>query len=267
MCDHRVRHVEDAVIVETLEPRLLLSAALAAARAAAPAPLMEECPLAVLVPAVVEQESEGGGTNNVAADAQVLQFQSIFGDNGPGPLQAVIKGTADGMGGGGAVYNGSSMVFGAVAAPNVYDLGMTDTFAPGGDGVVTITAKADLDGADEYLTLAAEGVVLGDVFVNDGLSFAAVTAQVTIPAALLAALAADGIVELTVAPSAAVEREQSGYVMAELAYAGLGGGGTADCYAIDLQAGELLSLAADGAVSLELVDAEGTVLAEGDIAG
>ena len=272
MFNHRACNASDAwsgasvVLVEPLEPRLMLSAALAAPAAQA---LSEgaDSALAVFVEAVVEAESDGGGTNNAAADAQVLEFLPVFGDDAPGPLQAVVTGTADGWGGPAALYEDSSMVFGAVAAPNVYAMTMVDAFAPGTDGVVTITAKADLDAGDEFLTLTAEGVVLGDLFVNDGRNFEAVTAQVTIPAVQLAAMASDGLVELALVPSAAVEREQSGYLVAELAYAGAGGGGTADYYAVDLQAGDLLSLAADGAVSLELVDGDGTVLAAGDIGG
>ncbi len=267
MCSHRAHDVSDAAsalaLVEPLEPRLLLSAVLES-QALSQA---EDTSLPVLVPAVVEAESDGGGTNNVVADAEVLEFQHVLGEDGPGPLQAVVTGTADGWGGPAALYEDSAMVFGAVAAPNVYTLRMTDAIAPGGDGLVTITASADLDAMDEFLTLSAEGVVLGDVFVADGANFTAVSAQVTLPAAHLAAMAADGVVELTVTPSAAVEREQSGYLLVELTYAGGGGAGTADYYAMDLQAGEVVSLAADGAVNLQLVDGEGTVLAEGDVAG
>lgn len=102
-----------------------------------------------------------------------------------------MTGTADGTGGGGALYTDSAMIYGAVAAPNAYVVRMTDAVAPGDDGVLTITAKADLDGADEFLTISAEGVVLGDVFINGGANFTAVSTQVTLPAAHLAAMTAD----------------------------------------------------------------------------
>jgi len=265
MSTHRTRNVVTPCRCESLEARLLLSADLPAApgaellAAAAPS-------LAALVPADVEQESVGGPSNNELIDAQPLQFHGILGDD-IGPKQAVVTGTADGLGGGGDPYYDRSLMYGYISSAVVYDAEMINAIAVGSDGVLTITVKADLGGTEQFLTVEAEGVLLGDLFVDDGLSFTAVSAQVTIPQAQLAAMAADGTVEVTVTPSPAVARGERGYLSVELAYDGPGGEGTADYYSLELAAGESVSLSAAGDQSpnLQLVDADGVVLAEGDV--
>jgi len=269
MSIHQPRNAVTPCLCESLEARLLLSADLPAAFDAQIMADVSDASLAVFVPAEVEQESAGGSSNNDLVDAQPLEFYGIFGNDTFGPQQAVVTGTADGLGGGGESYFDSTMLFGLIAYPSVYPIDMINAITPGTNGVLTITAKADLGGTDRFLTLEAEGVVLGDVFVDVVESFSTVNAQVTIPQAQLAALAADGTVELTVTPSDAVAGGQSGYLIVELGYEGPASAGTADYYSMDLVAGESasLSVAGDGPLDLALVDAEGTVLAEGAVGG
>lgn len=251
---------------ESLELRLLLSAGASLEPLAA---IAQDMAMAVVTP-VPEAESTGGAANDDMAGAQALVFSYILPnvslDDGFGPQQAAVTGTADGVGGGESFYD-SILIFGYISYPNTYPVEFSGAIAPGGAGVLTITAKADLEGPDKFLSLDAEGIDLGDLFVVDGENMVTVSTDVVVSQDQLAALTADGVVSLTLTPSPAVAHVSLGYVKAELSYSGPGGGGTADYYSLELGAGESASVAVAGAdeLTLELVDIAGEVLAEGTV--
>ena len=265
--------IDDARL-EQLESRLLLSAGALAdtggLAAAAGLTQMTE-PAWDLIEPTPEAESQGGASNDQVAAAQPLSFvyllPKISPDDGVGPQHASVVGVADGLGGGGEEYSDWLMVFGAVSNPNVYTLDFTDAIAPGGAGVLRVSAAADLAGTERYLALEAEGIDLGQIFVDDGAYMSTVTAEVSLSQDQLAVLAADGTVTVTVTPSAAVATVSESWMDAELTYSGPGGAGTADFYSVDLAAGESLSIGLAGPTAsqleMQLVAADGTVLAEG----
>jgi len=252
--------------LEPLEPRVLLSAETliqAAPLSASPAP-----PAGTVVSPALEEESHGGASNDDPASAQELSFSYLLPwispDDGFGPRQAAVAGTADGAGGEG--YDQSKTLFAIIAYPNAFDLDFTEATTPGGDGVLTLSAYADLGGTGKYLTLEAEGIQLGELFVEDGLTRVKVTTEVALSREQLAALAADGVITFTLTPSPEVMNVGTSYVTMQLAYGG-GGAGTGDFYSFALGAGESASLAVTGeppgGIDLELYDAAGTLLAAG----
>ena len=103
--------------LEQLEPRLLLSAAMIHDSA-----ILGEGtePPAILVTADLEAESNGGPTNNDLASAQELTFANVLTKarkvDGTGPQQAVVIGTADGLGG--ETYENSWVVVFLEPAPS-----------------------------------------------------------------------------------------------------------------------------------------------------
>jgi hypothetical protein len=253
--------------LELLEPRFLLSAQV----------LGEPVGLAVayepvaLVQPAVEEELNGGPANNDVANAQALTFDYLLpvqdGESPFGPQQAAVLGTADGGGGPGyyCSYNFYGFLMNPDAVPSI-DLDLPDATAPGGDGVLAITALANLYGPSRYLTLEAEGIALGDVFVNDGQTGLYSETAISLTRDQLVQLAADGVITFTVTPSSAVAPGVIDVTL-ELSYPG-GGGGTPDFYSFDLAAGESASLSlvglGEGDLELQLCDAEGNALAAGE---
>ncbi len=255
--------------LELLEPRFLLSA-VALGEPLAAAVAYE--PVALVQPAI-EEELNGGHANNDVANAQPLTFDYLVplrdGESPFGPQQAAVLGTADG--GGGPGYYCSHNFYGFLMNPDKVpsiDLDLPDATAPGGDGVLAITALANLYGPSRYLTLEAEGILLGDVFVDDGLTGLYSTTEVSLTRDQLAQLAADGVITFTVTPSSAVAPGVIDVTL-DLSYPG-GGGGTPDYYSFDLAAGESASLSlvgiGEGDLELQLCDAEGNALAAGEAA-
>ncbi len=242
--------------LEPLEPRVLLS----------------------VVTPQLEAESNGGLANNDLNSAEALAFSYLLPEISPvdgfGPQQAAVTGTADGSGSGGD-YQLTRTVFGVIGYyppyynyPRSFSLSFADAIPPGGDGVLQVTGYADLGGETKYLSLEAEGVQLGDLFVHDGLTRVPVTTALTLSKDLLAALAADGVITLTFTPSPDVLYLGTGYVTMNLSYSGAGGAGTGDYYSFDLASGDLASLTLSGAagsqLDLQLYNAAGELLAEGD---
>ena len=148
---------------EPLEARLLLSAdALTGDAALAP-------PDGTVVTAELEAESLGGPSNNDLASAQELSFSYVVPwvnpDDGFGPQQAAVVGTADGSGGGEAYDRSFGLYLVIDGDYPPFGLDFPDATTPGGDGLLTISAYADLEGTDKYLTLEGEGILLGHLFV------------------------------------------------------------------------------------------------------
>lgn len=239
--------------LETLEQRLLMAAN----------PLRGATSADGALPAPAIEEETDTARNDEPASAQALVFRDLVPG---GPQRAAVTGTADGVGAS-AAYAQVVTIYGYITGANVYRASLPDAIAPGGAGVLAISAKADLLGPDKYISVDAEGLDLGRLFVDDGLSGTKVTAQVALTQAQLAVLAADGVIDLTFTPSAAVARTTMGLLGAQLAYEGAGGAGSSDYYRLDLAAGESASVVAaggDGAMlEMELVDESGAVVAQG----
>ncbi len=251
--------------LERLEPRLLLSSV---SILEASILTIDSGPACSLVPVTPEAESNGGSANDDLGSAQELDFTTVTPGSGPmrdaGIEQVVVHGTADGIGG--EVYENTVTIYGSIAYPNSYSWNFRDAVAPSGAGTLTISAIADLGGTSKYLTLEAEGIALGDLFVDDGQSGGFVTTQVNLTQDQLTTLAEDGSISVRFTPSADVARIGMGRVTMQLSY-GAGGSGTGDFYRVDLGAGESLSAAVVGSASsqldLQLLDADGAVLADG----
>ncbi len=245
------------VQVERLESRLLLSwlAGPAGPELVSPAP-------------VTEAESLNGPRNDSPATAEALVFSPLLdwpiGVPG-GPGLARLQGVADGLGGAGAAWSAETWMFGTWAGGMRYSASLPGAVAPGTDGVLTVRARADLAGESKFLRVWAEGFDLGSVFVGDGVTGAEVVAQISVPRALLATLAADGVIGLELEASADMVRVGTSYASVSLSYAGASAGGSADYFRVDLAAGERLDLSLTGEASLALsvTDAKGQPLQTG----
>jgi hypothetical protein len=88
--------------------------------------------------------------------------------------------------------------------PNVLSFNYPNTPAPTGGGSLTITAVSDLGGFNHFLTLSAEGQVIGKVFGTDGRSFSTIRTTVPLSKSLLETLAADGTITITATPDPGV---------------------------------------------------------------
>lgn len=245
--------------LEPLEPRILLSDVSPLAALAQVEPI--STPPGLIVSPLPEQEP-----NDDLTSAQALAFSwlvpNVSSLDGCGPQQAAVSGTADGAGG--VNCDRTRLLFGIIAYPYSFSLGFADVPAPDGGGVLTVTGYADLQGTSKYLTVEAEGILLGDVFVFDGQYKVPVTTEVSLTPGQLAALAADGVITFSFTPSSDMTDVGTSYVKMQLTYGG-GGAGTSDFYSFDLGADESASLAVtsagSGQVELGLYDAAGTLLA------
>jgi len=219
-------------------------------------------PSGLIVSPAVEQESIGGPANDQPSSAEPLAFSYLLPNvsslDGFGPQQAAVIGTADGTGGAG--YDLTQTLMAIIAYPASFSLEFPNAIPPGGDGLLTVTAYADLGGTGKYLTLEAEGMPLGDLFVQDGQSFVPVTTQLVLSRQQLAVLAADGVITFSFAPSSEVFSTKTNFVRMQLTYGG-SGGGSADFYSFQLEAKESASLAIAGGGQLSLYDAAGNLLA------
>lgn len=252
---------------ETLEPRLFLSAAPLAD------PWIEQAAVPIVVP-VPEAESLGGPSNDAPADAQALTFNYLLPAVSPtpgfGPQQAAVTGTADGSGQPAEIYLNSAAVGGRISGTVAYRFTLDQAIAPGGDGQLTLLAWADLAGPDKYLIVDIEGVYQAEVHFEYSPSAGLYVAELTIPREQLELLAADGAINLTATASPAMAPTTGGFIDVTLQYAGPGGSGTSDYYAIDLAAGDMAALTlagGTGTMILELYAADGSLLAEGTAVG
>jgi len=252
--------------METLESRVLLNGD-GLSLAADPSEVLAALGTSIVQPAL-EVESNGGAANDDIAGAQALDFRyllpAISADDGFGPQQASVIGTADGSGGMGYAESltRAYLVTSSAALPTIH---FGEATAPGGAGLLKIAARGNLGLASQWLSLEAEGIPLGELFVLDGLMQQEVTAQVSLTQAQLSKLAADGVISFTVTPTVAMA--VSGLVLTmDLSYGG--GGGTDDFYRLDLAAGESASLSlarlGTGDLALDLYDAAGNVVATGE---
>ena len=119
--------------------------------------------------------------------------------------------------------------------PNQPAFAFAGALLPASDGLLRVTAVGDLEAADEYLTVRAEGVDLATLFVDNGRAYRATTAEVIIPQATLAELAADGTVSIRIVPSAQVDNLGGAEsVEVELSYSAEGQ------FAVTVQSGAVL---------------------------
>ncbi|MHC4717298.1 MAG: tandem-95 repeat protein, partial [Planctomycetota bacterium] len=119
--------------------------------------------------------------------------------------------------------------------PGPLSLGLALPATPEGDGTLTLSAVADLAGPEEFLSVYLDGAWLADAFVDGGDSYHPVDAVIAIPADVLSAAGADGMVSVTIEPSPAVENlTGSERITVELACA------TTGVRAVDVGAGQTI---------------------------
>jgi Ca2+-binding RTX toxin-like protein len=108
---------------------------------------------------------------------------------------------------------------GEVFAPNTlifeFDVG---SWMPSGDGVLDVSAIADLGHTSEFLRLEAEGMFLANLFESGGGELSEVSTTVDLGQAQLETLAADGVITFTVTPSAPVNDFGSSELTLELRF-------------------------------------------------
>lgn len=208
----------------------------------------------MLVNAAAELESHDGPTNDTRATAQNIDgaFQGSSGQ------MAGVVGQGDGYN----LYQDSHTHTDNVITGNVLSFDFTGAVAPRFDATLVVTASADLDYYDEYLTVDFEGLYTRRLFASGGINHQTISEQLRIPQADLAAMAADGTISLTVTPSSRVV-SSSNFVTLDLSYSTTPV--SSDFYSFTLDAGQSTSLLVTsqeaGNVELELVDATGAVLA------
>ncbi|MDA9858821.1 hypothetical protein N9D23_11935, partial [Rubripirellula sp.] len=99
-----------------------------------------------------------------------------------------------------------------VAQGNVLDFDFdVANLPPTNDGIITVTAVADLDTNAEYLTLDIEGVVTQNLFVADGLQLSEVSTAISLTPLQMAQVASDGFIRASLTPSSEVD-DFGGYV-------------------------------------------------------
>lgn len=211
--------------------------------------------LQLVINAAVEAEEHDGGRNDDIASAQDLDgsFLALAG----GGQRGAVRGVADS-----GAYSDTVREDGNLFYPNTVSLSFTGVDpAAAGDAVLTIRAQADLGATSEFLTLDIEGLFTEDVFVNDGNEGGIGTTMVTVPMSDLAAIVADGTVDMSFTASYEVNDFGPTFVEVELAYPTPS---TGDFYSFSLGAGQSADVSVHGAVSgLLLLDGQGNVLATG----
>jgi spore coat protein CotH len=103
--------------------------------------------------------------------------------------------------------------------PNILEFTFVNAGRSAGDAVLNISTYAYLGAVESYLSLRAEGLDLGDVFVGDGNNFDFSNASVVIPSNVMEQLTADGVIHLTVTPSSQVFNIGNTQITVELSYA------------------------------------------------
>jgi len=199
-----------------------------------------------------------GGSNDTLATAQDLSNSLMDLDGGAERMAAV--GRADG----GTGYQGVETRTNTLFSPNVLSIQFTGAAVPSGNGTLTVAAVGDLDLASEFLTLSAEGIALGNLFVTGGLQQTLVTTAVNLTQAQLATLSADGVIHFTVTPSAGVNNLGANSLTLTLDYPSAS---NYDLYRFDLWSGQSATLVVTalgaGAMNVELLNSAGTVVASG----
>jgi subtilisin family serine protease len=205
-----------------------------------------------------EELESFGGANDTLATAQNLNDSALVLDNIMERMAVV--GHADG----GTGYHNVQTRTNTLFAPNVIQVAFNGAAIPSGSGTLTVVAVGDLDLASEFLTLSAEGISLGNLFVTGGLQQTLVTTVVNLTQAQLATLAADGVIQFTVTPSAAVNNVGANSLSLTLDYPS---SSNYDLFRFGLLVGQPLSLAITalgaGSMNVELLDSTGALVATG----
>lgn len=208
--------------------------------------------------ALRETESQGGPANDSLATAQSIQASSVT--LGSGGDRLAVLGTTDRNN-----YRAVQSQSGNLHAPNILNFAFSAATPPSAAGTLTLTAVGDLDASSEYLTVSVEGISLGNVFVTGGLAGLPLTAALNLSQAQLNTVTADGVVNVTVTPSANVGNLGFSQLTAALDYPQ--GPVGADYYSFSLLAGQAVSLGLtgleSGTLDLQLLDAGGALQATG----
>jgi len=201
-----------------------------------------------------------GNSNDTTATAQSIDVSYL--DLGQGVVRGAVLGELAGTER--AESTADDIVGSQTVSFDFSDLPSLDDGA-----TLVITATADLDGPDEFLTLRGQDrlgrvVLVRDLFVSDGRSDRPVTTSMDFSADQLRALADRGVISLSVTPSDAVGRIPETALALALRF-----GETRDTYRLSLAASETVGFtlaARDGKpLDLALFDAAGNRLGLGTL--
>ncbi|QEG41240.1 CARDB domain-containing protein [Roseimaritima ulvae] len=214
--------------------------------------------LQLVLNATLESETYGGAANNDTSFAQ--EINDSFIELPGGADRAAVLGIADGID-----FQEAQTQTGNVFSGNVLAFNYDNAPTPAGSASLTITVRADLDGSTEYLTLAAEGIFLENLFVSGGSQGGTVTTTLAIPQNQLEQLLADGTIAFTVTPSGSVDNFiTDNFLTLDLNYAR---SGEPDVYRFHLAQDQVATLAVaglgEGGHQLELLDADGDLFTIG----
>ncbi|MEN1678621.1 MAG: Ig-like domain-containing protein [Planctomycetota bacterium] len=205
-----------------------------------------------------ELEELSGAADATAATAEDLIFSTVIGSRrSTSAVRAAVTGVVSSLG---PQFTATATDETPLFFPNVADVRFAQVPTPLGDATLTFAVTADLNSANEFLAIDAEGLFTANLFVTGGSQGNPTTAAVDIPQATIAELAADGVVSVTVTPSAAVDNLGATSLSVDLSFpveSVLGD----DWYRLQLGDGQSASFALQGANSgVELYADDGETL-------
>lgn len=213
--------------------------------------------------ATLEIEPTGGATNDQISDAELLSFINVT-PVAPSFERAAVLGETEG----GINFVQSVTAEGILFSPNVIELEFGDLTLPLNDGELIVEVRADLGLPDKYITVDLEGIVVRDLFIEDGSNGGLETATIALTRSEILALMDDGVINATVTPSSTVNQKSTSDVILTLQYPQSEGNG--DIYRFDATAGQTIELVAasrsDALVHVKLLDDTGALLARGAVA-
>ncbi len=163
-------------------------------------------------------------------------------------------------------YSQSLTESGNVFSPNVLTFELSGAEAPLVDGTLRLEAIGDFGLSSEFVTVEAEGILLGDFFTSANDDLELISEEVTISQADLALLAADGVITFTVSPSFEVNDLGLSELTLSLDY--LFGVPDQDIYSFTLATNDVAALVLAGpsvetGLQLELLDSFGNLVSSG----
>ena len=172
---------------------------------------------------------EPGADNSRPEIAESLDAD--FGEIASGIERTTLLGTHDGV----ALFFSENNT---LSADNVISFEGTLFATPESTATVQVSAIGDLDDEFEYLTLSIEGLVIEDIFVDDGLDQQNVNTTIELTADQVAQIATDGLVNLTITPSSGVDAVDFSTISVSVFFPDARG----DHYRVTLAAEEMLTV-------------------------